>query len=206
MCGVVGFSGEATAADRGAFLALCRESCVRGLHAFGIAYYTDGAGINIIKDTSFLAVASAVPDPLPNKIIFHNRYCTSGNHADHRNNQPLCVDGSALVFNGTVDMGTRQEMTARYGYDLATENDGEIVLRDYLRGDSWTHLRGGQTFAGIILSQNGTMLALRNKNRPLWRARGEGGTFIMSTKDIATRAEFAQNNCQPIEPCTINVL
>lgn len=206
MCGVVGFSGKATEDDRLAFFLLCGESCVRGLHAFGIAYYTEGSGLSVVKGVSFREVMQAIPNPLPSKIVFHNRYCTSGNHRDNRNNQPICIGGDALVFNGTVDMGTQQEMAERYGYDLLTENDGEIVLRDCLEDKPWAHLTNGQTFAGIILRQNGTMLALRNKNRPLWRVCGEGGTFITSTKDIAIRARFAPSNCHPIEPYTINEL
>ena len=204
MCGVVGFSGQATDNDRAAFLNLCRESCIRGLHAFGIAYYDGDKELHIVKDTSFPVAANAVPAKLPNKIIFHNRYCTSGNPADHRNNQPICVDGDALVFNGTVDMGTLQEMKTRSGYDLSTENDGEIVLRDYQQGKPWAHLNDGQTFAGIILCHDGTMLALRNKNRPLWCVRGEGGTFITSTQDIAVRAGFDKNKCLPVEPYVIH--
>ena len=200
MCGIVGFSGKAGQGDRERFINLCRQSCIRGVHAFGIAYHTQ-AGLRVVKSTLFNEVINAVPDLLPDKIIFHNRYSTSGDYRDPNNNQPIYVGGNALVFNGTVDMGTKQEMEARHGLTLQTDNDGEIVLLDFLAGKPFAHISNRlATFAGVFLAEDGTMAAFRNEMRPLWCFSVGGNKFISSTRDIASRAGFDKNNGTPIEP------
>lgn len=109
MCGIVGFSGKAGLEDRARFVALCRQSCIRGVHAFGIAWHSPATGLQVFKSTDFDETMKAVPNPLPDKIVFHNRYSTSGDWRVPDNNQPIHVRGNALVFNGTVDMGTSTE-------------------------------------------------------------------------------------------------
>lgn len=204
MCGVVGYSGKPQDGDRERFLDLCRQSCIRGVHAFGIAYH-NGDGLTVFKSIDFDEVLNAVPEPLPNKIIFHNRYSTSGDHHNPDNNQPIYVDGNALVFNGTVDMGTKAEMEARHGLTLQTDNDGEIVLHDIVeKRKPFAHIENNlATFAGIFLAKDGTMIAFRNRMRPLWAFSVPSGKFISSTRDIASRARFEKNNGTPIEPLTL---
>lgn len=206
MCGIVGFSGTARRGDRERFINLCRQSCIRGVHAFGIAYYTQD-GVCVTKSTVFDEVMNAIPEPLPGKIMFHNRYSTSGDYRNPVNNQPIHVDGNALVFNGTVDMGTKQEMEARHGLNLQTDNDGEIVLLDFIAGKPFAHIGNTlATFAGIFLGKDGTMAAFRNEMRPLWCFRDGGNKFISSTRDIAARAKFEENNGMPIEPFKLFML
>lgn len=200
MCGIVGFSGKAGREDRRRFVALCRQSCIRGVHAFGIAWHSPATGLHVFKSTDFNEAMAAVPNPLPDKIVFHNRYSTSGDWRMPCNNQPIYVCGNVLVFNGTVDMGTKAEMEARYGIKMETDNDGEIVLLDYLAGKPFAHIEGFRlSFAGIILGGDGTMTAFRNRMRPLWLFKEERSKFISSTCDIASRAGFDENNGQPVE-------
>lgn len=201
MCGVVGFSGSGAASPewREAFIRVCTQSRIRGVHAFGIAWIEDG--LRHFKSTDFSQVIAAIPDPLPDRIIFHNRYCTSGDYMIAENNQPIIIGGHALVFNGTIDMGTKEEMEARSGYTMLTENDGELVLRDYLEGEPMRRLRSNlATFAGIFLSQDGRMYALRNEMRPLSLIEKDGCKIVCSTKDIALRAKFDENYVSRIEP------
>lgn len=198
MCGVVGYSGSQHKGDRRKFISLCREACIRGVHAFGIAYIDNG--LKVFKSQSFVEVMNAIPDPIPSKIIFHNRYSTSGDATVMHNNQPIHVGDTVLVFNGTVDMGTKAEMEMRCGFKMQTENDGEIVLHDFCKGEPLKHICDGQSFAGIFLCADGRMFAIRNENRPLWVFREGGGKFITSTLDIASRAGFGKNNGKPLEP------
>lgn len=201
MCGIVGFSGKAGLEDRERFVALCRQSCIRGVHAFGIAWHSPASGLQVFKSTDFDETIKAVPNPLPDKIVFHNRYSTSGDWRMPDNNQPIYVRGNALVFNGTVDMGTKAEMEERYGIRMETDNDGEIVLLDFLAGKPFSHIGGFQSsFAGIFLGSDGTMTAFRNRMRPLWLFNEVGCKFISSTSDIAARAGFDKNNGRPVEP------
>ena len=151
--------------------------------------------------TNALNYIAAIPDQLPDRIIFHNRYCTSGDYMIAENNQPIIIGGHALVFNGTIDMGTKEEMEARSGYTMLTENDGELVLRDYLEGEPMRRLRSNlATFAGIFLSQDGRMYALRNEMRPLSLIEKDGCKIVCSTRDIALRAKFDENYVSRIEP------
>lgn len=203
MCGVVAYSGPA--GDRDVFQCLCCQSCVRGVHSFGIAWH-DRQGLHVHKGTDFAGVMAAVPQPLPCKIVFHNRYCTSGDWTDNTNNQPLLAHGGALAFNGTIDMGTKEEMERRHGVRLELYNDGELVLLDIAAGDPLRHIRDGKaTFAGVFLGEDGRMFALRNELRPLWLFRTALGKFITSTSDIASRAKLDGSGAilKPFDICTL---
>lgn len=198
MCGVVGYSGQG--ASRRQFVELCRQACIRGVHAFGVAFLTAN-GLYVTKGTSFSSVIDAVPDPLPRKIIFHNRYSTSGDYRDMANNQPVCIGHWALVFNGTVDMGTKEEMERHSGYHMTTDNDGELVLRDYISQGTFTRIADARaTFAGIFLNEDGRMFALRNELRPLWAFPVTGGQFVVSTRDIASRAKLDTSRGALLQP------
>lgn len=199
MCGIVAYSGNGKNV-RNTFQRLCVEATIRGVHAFGIAFF-DGQRVRHFKSLSFREVMDAIPDPLPQHIVFHNRYCTSGDYTRMENNQPLIVGGDALAFNGTVDMGTKQEMEQRHSTRLTTENDGELVLQDIKRGVPFQTI-GNQlaTFAGVFLGADGKMYALRNEMRPLWCFPVSGGRFIVSTRDIASRAKLDTSLGFEVEP------
>ena len=198
MCGIVGFSGKN--GEKSKFIELCRQSCIRGVHAFGIAYY-DRNGLTVHKSLCFEKLIKNIPETLPEKIIFHNRYSTSGDHATMENNQPIFVNNGALVFNGTVNMGTKEEMERQNDVTLQTENDGELVLLDIQAGVPFRRLQNKiVTFAGIYLDNTGEMFAFRNNMRPLYVFSVEGNKWLASTLDIATRAKFDKNNGFSVEP------
>lgn len=207
MCGIVGYSGRQGAADRSRFIALCREACIRGVHAFGIAYIDDSGKLRVYKTQSFSELVENIPSPIPSKIIFHNRYATSGDASIMSNNQPIYVNGDALVFNGTIDMGTKPEMEERHGVKLVTENDGELVLLDFQQGTPLKHIASKNvSFAGMILTSYGAMFAVRNEMRPLWLFNGDGCKFVCSTRDIASRAPLDTKNGNPLLPYEIQEL
>lgn len=205
MCGVVGFSGEG--GDRQLFISACVQSTIRGIHAFGVAWLDSVCKLHYFKSCSFNEIVTAIPNPFPQKIIFHNRYCTSGDFRHSVNNQPIISDDSkiALVFNGTVDMGTKSEMEARSGYSLNTDNDGELVLNDIIHGNPFLRLHPihGTSFAGIYLMDGGAMCAFRNNHRPLWQFRHKNGIYITSTQDIARRAGIDISQGEIVEPYKI---
>ena len=130
--------------------------------------------------------------PPANKIIYHNRYSTSGDYKNHDNNQPIAIGNMSLVFNGVLDMRTKQEMEQHYGIEMETDNDGEILLRlcgsDPDKIQEYVQNTTG-SFAGLILTQDNTMYAVRNKNRPLWALNHSGAVFYASTRDIFKRVD-----------------
>jgi glutamine phosphoribosylpyrophosphate amidotransferase len=187
MCGVVGYIGEKSEESRKIFVRICEQSLIRGVHSFGYSYW-NGDKIITNKGLYFEEVVNTFPRELPEKIIFHNRYSTSGDYKDFTNNQPLEYDNSTLVFNGVVDMGTKTEMEERHHIKMKSYNDGEIVLQNYLQGNSYACVKNnGTSYAGIILT-SGKMSVFRNENRPLWRTKTKQGIFFASTRDIFLRA------------------
>lgn len=129
--------------------------------------------------------------------IYHARYITSG-----ETNQPLKYKDRYLAFNGVIDMGTKEEMEATYSIQMATDNDGEIILRmcptpevaiDFLK-------KSKATFAGIWLEED-KLIAIRNNGRPLWIHYSDTGILIASTKDIFKRCGI--DNAIEAEPFKI---
>jgi glutamine phosphoribosylpyrophosphate amidotransferase len=173
-----------------------QQSKIRGLHAFGLGWAV-GKGVKVEKSNSFDRLLSLLPAKLPARIVFHARYSTSGDYTVMANNQPLERDGACLAFNGTLDMGTKEEMERRHGVKLLSDNDGELALLAALRGklgEFVAQTRG--SFAGILVAQN-TLSAVRNSRRPLWMWEdGKGGTFFASTRDIFKRADIG---AEPVE-------
>lgn len=207
MCGIVGYSGKGGALQRKSFIELCRQACIRGVHAFGIGYFIPETGLHVYKSTDFNEVMKAVPGILPGKIMFHCRYSTSGDYKDMANNQPVYVHENALVFNGTIDMGTKEEMEQHCGFSLQTSNDGELVLRDLEKQQPFNRISDGKaTFAGIALMKDGSMCAFRNDLRPLWAFNCKDEVFISSTLDIALRAKINTDGRKLLQPLVLHQL
>lgn len=201
MCGVVGFSGKPSTTARIMFSRLAEESIVRGMHAFGFGY-VERDGVRLEKSLHLPELLYKLPNKLPARTVFHARYSTSGDYTCTVNNQPLAVEGSCLVFNGTLDMGTKQEMEAAHGVKLISENDGELALLAGLRGELLKFVQSSHgSFAGIMLSR-GKLYAIRNYRRPLWQWRSSAGVFFASTKDIFLRADIGADP-EEIQPNTL---
>lgn len=182
MCGVIAYaSRDPKPEDLELLRRVAVESRVRGLHAFGWGWETE-TGPQVRKYHRLDEWLGDLDqwDALPQHLIGHARYSTSGDYHLHENNQPLQRNKMMLVFNGTLDMSR-------------ADNDGELAL-DQLEGGgeaqlvSWLESRSG-TFAGCWL-HTGTMWAYRKTNRPLWRAVDESlrAAVVASTRDIFLRA------------------
>jgi glutamine phosphoribosylpyrophosphate amidotransferase len=197
MCGVIGYyNPKPIAEDFWQLASLFEQSKIRGTHSFGFSYYDpDG----LIKTCKFhkvrdLTVALTTLDPLPEILIGHNRYSTSGDWFEHKNNQPLHLGRApevSLAFNGVIDM---REPVLWGIKDLETQNDGEIFIDRLINRKHDAPILAllkdtACSFAGVYLSEL-TGHVIRNSNRPAWVLRGGEGDalFIASTKDIFARA------------------
>jgi len=194
MCGVIGFSCEKPNKENISILNnLIYQSKIRGLHSFGYSYI-DG----LIKTEKHHDINS-VKLPMSNKIIYHNRYSTSGDYKNHENNQPICNNEMSLVFNGVLDMGTKEEIENKYNIKMETENDGEIILKNCGANIDLINKFVKETsgsFAGMILTKSNKLLAIRNSKRPLWQLNHLGCVYLASTKDIFKRVD---NSFEPTQ-------
>lgn len=205
MCAVLGYYSPApTPSDADKLASLLLNSKVRGLHSFGIAYYAPDDTLQTTKSLDLADILSALKSlrsELPQRIIAHCRYSTSGNFHDPLNNQPLHHHGIALAFNGVLHMGTKSEMELTCGEPMQTDNDGELFIK-HLRthGDTTAFLRSTRgSFAGCWL-HDGRLHAQRNPRRPLWCAKSGQATFIASTSDIILRAFGPRAEPTIVEP------
>lgn len=188
MCGIVGYSSADPKPEHFSILhKLIIESSIRGLHSYGYSFVKDDKLI-----TRKYHDLDEIVFPVSNKIIYHNRYSTSGDYRNHKNNQPIHVDDMSLVFNGVIDMRTKRQIEKDYKINMETDNDGEILIQ---RCGNDTELitrfvndmKG--SFAGIILDSNNKMFAIRNKKRPCWILEYENAIFLASTRDIFKRVD-----------------
>jgi glutamine phosphoribosylpyrophosphate amidotransferase len=185
MCGIIGYSCPNPNKEHFDILqSLIYQSKIRGLHSFGLSYYENGL---ITKKYHSI---EQVELPITNKIIYHNRYSTSGDYKEHKNNQPIALEDISLVFNGVLDMRKKQEIEHHYKIKMNNDNDGEIILRlcnsdKKLIQDFVSKTKG--SFAGMFLTKDNVLYAIRNNNRPLWMLKNNDATFYASTKDIFKR-------------------
>lgn len=185
MCGIIGFSCKKPSKENISILnELIHQSKIRGLHSFGYSYF------NGLIQTEKHHDISSVKLPMSNKIIYHNRYSTSGDYKNHANNQPIHNKEMSLVFNGVLDMGTKEEIESKYNIKMENDNDGEIILNTC--GTDINSIQKFVTettgsFAGIILTNSSKLLAIRNTKRPLWELNHLDCVYLASTKDIFKR-------------------
>lgn len=195
MCAIVGVSGDW---NEQTLLNVLKWSRIRGLHAFGYAYYCENELI-YHKFTNYNQFCQSIIENKPVKFIAHFRYSTSGDWRIMENNQPIILNKSALVFNGVIDMSTKEEMESKWKCTLNTENDGEIALIQYNLGkiddliDNKT-----RSFAGLFLNKNNEIVAIRNRRRPMYVGKQDNCYYLASTYDILNRSNV--ENITEIRP------
>jgi glutamine phosphoribosylpyrophosphate amidotransferase len=185
MCGIIGMCGSCSGEARDIMISLIHESKIRGLHSFGIAYY-DTKGMVQVRKWSKLEHVK-LPD-FSDHLIFHNRYSTSGDWNDPRNNQPVRYGDVALALNGVITMADKADWPD-VGVPMATENDAELLAALIHNGVYPVHAMrqlGGSIAAVFLHSKR--VWAMRNNSRPLHWFMAAGSVFVVSTKDIVTRA------------------
>lgn len=193
MCSVIGYAPLFGGLERERellFRRLLEQSLLRGVHALGIAQYDSRYALTWTKthDLAHLNLIAESFDPC-HRMIAHCRYSTSGDWQDDRNNQPIVVDDVALVFNGVISMKTRDEFNTEFGVQCESDNDGEILVRKILAGESPSEFVREMigSFAGLWLRDT-ALYALRNERRPLWASEVHGAVWLASTRDIFARA------------------
>lgn len=203
MCGVVGVYSVSPLSQkmRQEVQALMTQAKIRGLHAFGFSLY-QGRELVTVKNPTLPGILEdfeqafsdrQVPVAVPIRLIYHNRYSTSGDYADPRNNQPIDIrkpEAMALVFNGVISQRDQPGYEAEFGVRCETANDGEVLMRKVLAGeDPAAFLTSGpMSFAGLWLRRE-RMTVLRNASRPLHYYRPNPNTvYFASTADIFDRA------------------
>lgn len=180
MCSVIGHVGRY---DTDLLNDLFDASRIRGLHAFGYAYHDNGIQHHRFLD--YNQFKESIHSTRPDKFVAHFRYSTSGDHSELRNNQPLIRNNQALVFNGVIDQGGRDEMMTRHQIDMPTDNDGWVLFARY-NDKSW--LRTTQASFAMLVMDHDTIVALRNRKRPLYWHQSPDRIVIGSTQDIMLRS------------------
>jgi glutamine phosphoribosylpyrophosphate amidotransferase len=164
------------------------ESQVRGKHATGISYIgkngleTITAPVCAQEFLNIYDINDCVSDDCLT-LIGHCRYSTS----DIRYNQPLTNGSLAIAHNGVIEQSPPETWT-KFGYELETTNDSELVLRAIENKEQPLKKFPEASMAVLELRENGSMRYYRNGKRPLWKSEVENGFFLTSTKDIALRA------------------
>jgi len=198
MCGIVGYTPLTADYDRitraDAFQRLFDESCIRGLHAYGISHLKSSLWTYRTFDAKEIPYYFEGDRPT----IAHARYCQSGDWHVLENNQPIVVGQTALAFNGCIHMGTKEEFEAAFDVRCETDNDGEIFLcktADAVDAEEFVRKASGfvetisGSFAGVCLAF-GQLIVSHNARRPLWRCEAHGARWYASTADIFRRAGF----------------
>lgn len=195
MCGIIGFSTNEPNSENYKLLnKIVQQSKIRGLHSFGYSHFN-----NKLQTKKFHKLQK-LDLPKTNKLIYHNRYSTSGDYLDHNNNQPISDNDISLVFNGVIDMSTKEEMQKKYNIKMFSDNDGEILIKkcgfDKEKILNFVKNMSG-SFSGLMMQGN-KILFVRNSRRPAWMVKKHNATYVASTNDIFMRADSS------LEPyCTI---
>ena len=193
MCAIIGFiSDNPTAIAVETLKKVFIESKIRGMHAYGYAAIQDG---HLMEAKSNGLKSLLVSIDNPTRLIGHCRYSTSGDYKNMNNNQPLRFGDEYMVFNGVIDMRTKQEMERAYSISMASDNDGEIMLQ---AKDRLAMLRSEITFSGLTLNLH-SLAFFRNEGRPGYKATRHGATYIASTADILRRCLLDPEPLNPYE-------
>lgn len=184
MCSIIAYKGDY---NKELVEKICFNSRIRGLHSFGYSY-VDGDCIITLKYFTYESFLNSLNGNKPKKFIAHFRYSTSGDYKEQVNNQPIQIGGTSMVFNGVIDMGTKNEMEERYDCSMITENDGELAILKKNEGDDvLKNFLQDKTFAGAFLDLK-KLQVIRNENRPCYLGTHKGVSIVASTKDILQRS------------------
>ena len=196
MCGILGaVFNKKTKENMNLIKLMIKELSNRGTHCFGVSYFKDNALItkkmlNLNMDELLNDFETSNSD----KIIFHNRYSTSGDWKNMENNQPLTFGNTSIVMNGVIHMGTKIELEKEFDEILTTENDTETVLLKFVRGDSIeTFLKNNTSCSLAAIFLTTKINYIRNNKRPLYLFKHPDYKIVVST---LTALKAAQVNIQ----------
>jgi len=186
MCGIIGFNTkQKNKKHQEVLLALIRESKIRGLHSFGYAYQETKI---ITKKLFELPNLDDFFNSNSNCLIYHNRYSTSGDWKNEKNNQPITFDNISIAMNGVISMKPKEEYEQEYDVKCETENDSEIFLRLLQRLSPEQAIKKVGGSCAVVWLKDKFLYAARNESRPLYHFKLLDANFFCSTADIAYRA------------------
>lgn len=190
MCAIVGAYLESPSKQQIETLKrLFVESQIRGRHATGYSIVSNGRIFTqkaAIPAESFVQshFAEVQPGDYTLQLIGHCRYSTS----DLRFNQPIQVfDDLSIAHNGVVTQEPAG-MWHRYGYELTTQNDSELLYQSRHAGNEPLLEFPDASVAVCELSVANGLRWYRNGKRPMYAVKVTNGYFVCSTADIALRS------------------
>lgn len=200
MCAIIGAYLEAPSRQQiDTIQRLFFESRVRGKHATGYSLIQGNKVITRKEPISaewFIRMhfGDVQPGDYTLQLIGHCRYSTS----DLRYNQPIQNSNDlAIVHNGVVTQDP-PELWNRYGYDLETSNDSELIWHSVDAGKEPLQEYPNASMSVLELRAGEGMRWYRNGKRPCYMVKVPNGVFIMSTADIAKRAGLSgAKRCKP---------
>ena len=203
MCGIVGYTGNQSAAP--GLLEGLKKLEYRGYDSAGIAVMKDGT-IAVSKVTGRIAGLEEKTKNgalLPGTTgIGHTRWATHGAPTEPNAHPHTSNDGRfAVVHNGIIEnyLELRQELMAK-GYRFESETDTEVVVHlveMYYQGDlmkavmqTSARLRGSYALGIICTDKPDTMIAVREAS-PLILGVGIGENFFAS--DVTALVSYTRN-------------
>jgi glutamine phosphoribosylpyrophosphate amidotransferase len=180
MCSVIGFKGTY---NKNLLDKIYKESRIRGIHAFGFSHYNNGI-LETQKFLNFDTFVNKLHELAPSLFIAHFRYSTSGDFNVMENNQPINFEDKSIVFNGVISQKNKTEIEKEFGVKMDIDNDGYVLIQKFKH--KTFVLKDDITFSMIGLD-NGKLIALRNKKRPLY-FNEDSNVIICSTRDIMKRS------------------
>jgi glutamine phosphoribosylpyrophosphate amidotransferase len=198
MCAIIGFTGSF---DDDVITKVLYNSRIRGLHAFGYAFYDSNGSMRIRKFLDYNHFVENLLQDRPNTFIAHFRYSTSGDYMIEENNQPLQYGDFVFAFNGVISQKTKAEMESDTGITLPSDNDGYILAHNINMGDKLNWLSSSSISYALVGLKNGKLVSIRNKMRPMYLSVQENYSIIVSTKDIFKRSGI--NSYKEIQPLVL---
>ncbi|MBR5730399.1 MAG: glutamine--fructose-6-phosphate transaminase (isomerizing) [Firmicutes bacterium] len=203
MCGIVGFTGEQSAAP--ILLDGLKKLEYRGYDSAGIAVMDNGC-ISVSKVTGRIANlcektqdGAAVPGSAG---IGHTRWATHGAPTEENAHPHLSNDGRfAVVHNGIIEnyLSLREELI-RDGYHFDSETDTEVIvhlIEKYYKGDmrdalirATNRLRGSYALGVICSEEPGKLYAVREAS-PLILGVGVDENYFAS--DVTALVNYTRN-------------
>ncbi len=203
MCGIVGFTGEQSAAP--ILLEGLKKLEYRGYDSAGIAVEKDGV-ISVSKVSGRISnLCEKTQDGalMPGcSGIGHTRWATHGAPTDTNAHPHMSCDGRfSVVHNGIIEnyIELREELTQK-GYEFASQTDTEVVvhlIEMYYNGDfraavmkATSRLTGSYALGVLSSDSPGTVIAVREAS-PLILGIGVGENYFAS--DVTALVEYTRN-------------
>lgn len=206
MCGIVGYIGREEAAP--ILLDGLSRLEYRGYDSAGIAVYSPGDGLKVVKSKGRLQVLSDIVEG--GKTVRgcaglgHTRWATHGRPSDVNSHPHVSEDGRfAVVHNGIIENYVEiREFLQEEGIRFASETDTEVVaqLLEYFYDgnllDTVVKVLGriqGAYALGIICADCPDRLIAARKDSPLILGLGEG--FRLLASDVTAVIKYTREVC-----------